>query len=192
MKVMVSESVPDPRSIPCSLPREGLWGRAVGQGFGAGSGSARYELDPLVLDLQSSWCDLCSWFEGALFCFSSPFEMVKSGEAQPPPHRPPQLFPTNSYVAFPAFLAARGSLKATEQRSGKLRAARIPHKTHHSARAHCWAEPPGWAPFQLCRMVSAHSGQGSGPVGVWLLPPQSTGNVCNIEQPLPRAVLMAQ
>lgn len=126
----------------------------MGQGFGAGSGAARCGLrSPLVLDLQRSWCDLCAWFGGALLCFSPPFEMVKSGEARPLPHCPPQLFPKISYVVFPAFLAARNSLKATEQRSGKLRAVRIPHKTHRSARAHCWgaaaaasarAEPPGW------------------------------------------------
>lgn len=161
--------------MPCSLPQ----GRAVGQGFGAASGAARCGLDPLVPDLQRSWCDICAWFGGALFCFSSPFEVVKSGEGQPLPHCSPQLFPTNPYIALPAFLAVRGSLKATEQRSGKLRAAIIPPKTHHSTRAHCWAEPPGWAPFQLCRrMVSAFGA--SGPVRVWLLPPLSTGNVCNI------------
>lgn len=168
VKVLVPEGVPDPGSIPCSLPREGLWGRAVGQGFGAGSGAARCGLDPLVLDLQRSRCELCAWLGGALFCFFSPSEMVRSREAWPLSHCPHQPFPTNSYIAFPAFLAARGSLKPSgfkEQRSGKLRAARIPRKTHHPARAHCWAEPPGWAPFQLCRMVPAHSARGSAPVG---------------------------
>lgn len=87
------------KGLGCSLPQ----GRVVGQGFGAGIWGRLKTCglhSPSAPDLQRSWCDLCAWFGGTLLCFSPPFEMLKSGEAQPLPRSPPQLFPTNSYAAF--------------------------------------------------------------------------------------------